>query len=40
MQTLSQLSAVIEAELEKLDFPEKPEKLYRPIEYVMGLGGK
>ena len=40
MQTLSQLSAVIEAELEKLDFPEKPAKLYRSIEYVMGLGGK
>ena len=40
MQNLSQLSAVIEAELEKLDFPNKPEKLYRPIEYLMGLGGK
>lgn len=40
MQTLSQLSAVIEVELEKLDFPEKPAKLYKPIEYIMELGGK
>ena len=40
MQTLSQLSAIVEAELEKLDFPEKPAKLYKPIEYVMELGGK
>ena len=40
MQNLSQLSAVIEAEMEKLDFPKKPEKLYRPIEYLMRLGGK
>lgn len=40
MQTLSQLNAIIKAELEKLDFPEKPAKLYTPIEYVMGLGGK
>ena len=29
MQTLSQLSAIVEAELEKLDFPEKPAKLYK-----------
>ena len=40
MQNLSQLSAVIEVELEKLDFPRKPEKLYQPIEYLIGLGGK
>ena len=40
MQTLSQLSAIVEAELEKLDFPEKPETLYKPIQYVMRLGGK
>ncbi|MEE2699898.1 MAG: polyprenyl synthetase family protein [Bacteroidota bacterium] len=40
MQTLSQLSVIIEAELGKLVFPERPENLYQPIEYVMGMGGK
>ena len=40
MQTLSQLSAIVDAELEKIDFPERPVQLYSPIKYVMRLGGK
>ena len=40
MQTLSQLSVIIEAELGKIVYPETPQKLYQPIDYVMGLGGK
>ena len=40
MQTLSQLSAIIEGELGKIAYPNTPQKLYQPIDYVMGLGGK
>ena len=40
MQTLSQLSVIIEAELGKIAYPKTPQKLYQPIDYVMGLGGK
>ena len=40
MQTLSQLSAIIEGELGKITYPNSPQKLYQPIDYVMGLGGK
>ena len=40
MQNLSQLSGIIEGELGKITYPNSPSKLYQPIEYVMGLGGK
>ena len=40
MQNLSQLSEIIEGELGKIAYPNSPSKLYRSIEYVMGLGGK
>ena len=40
MKNLSQLSGIIEGELEKITYPNSPSKLYQPIEYVMGLGGK
>ena len=40
MQTLSQLSAIIEKELRKIHLPNSPSKLYQPIDYAMGLGGK
>ena len=40
MQTLSQLSVIIEGELGKSAYPNTPQKLYQPIDYVMGLGGK
>ena len=40
MQTLSQLSVIVEGELGKIVYPNTPQKLYQPIDYVMGLGGK
>ena len=40
MQTLSQLSVIIEGELGKIAYPNTPQKLYQPIDYVIGLGGK
>lgn len=40
MQTLSQLSVIIEGELGKIVYPKTPQKLYQPIDYVMNLGGK
>ena len=40
MQTLSQLSVIIEGELGKITYPNTPQKLYQSIDYVMGLGGK
>jgi len=40
MQTLSQLSVIIEAELGKIAYPKTPQRLYQPIDYVMSLGGK
>ena len=40
MKTITNLHEVIEGELGKIAYPNSPSKLYRPIEYVMGLGGK
>jgi len=40
MYTFSQLSTIIEEELGKIVYPKTPQKLYQPIDYVMGLGGK
>jgi geranylgeranyl diphosphate synthase type II len=40
MQNLEHLQLFIEQELAKIDYPNSPKKLYQPIDYVMGLGGK
>jgi len=40
MQNLEQLQLLIEQELEEINYPNNPKKLYQPINYVMGLGGK
>mgnify|MGYP006172769213 FL=1 len=40
MKSIANLHALIEKELEKLEYPNSPPKLYKPIEYIMGLGGK
>ena len=40
MQNLEQLQLLIEQEIEKINYPNSPKKLYQPIDYVMGLGGK
>jgi len=40
MMSITNLHEIIERELGKIEYPNSPSKLYRPIEYVMGLGGK
>ncbi len=40
MKNLSQLGTIIEKEIGKLSYPNSPELLYNPIEYIMGLKGK
>ena len=40
MHTLSQLQALLQAELEALSVPEAPADLYQPISYTLNLGGK
>ena len=40
MQGLKAYTAFIEEHLEKLDIPEKPERLYDPIRYFLTIGGK
>ena len=40
MKSIANLHELIERNLEKLEYPNSPPKLYKPIEYVMGLGGK
>ena len=40
MQNLEQLQLLIEQELAEINYPNSPKQLYRPIEYVLALGGK
>ncbi|MEO6851080.1 MAG: polyprenyl synthetase family protein [Mucilaginibacter sp.] len=40
MNKLSDLQAIISAEVDKLSFPTYPVGLYEPIEYILSLGGK
>ena len=40
MQNLADLRKTIELELDNISYPESPEKLYQPIDYVINLGGK
>lgn len=40
MKDSTELALIIEQEIEGLAYPDSPELLYNPIEYVMGLGGK
>ncbi|NLJ19819.1 MAG: polyprenyl synthetase family protein, partial [Bacteroidales bacterium] len=40
MIPFSEIIQIINAELNKLDWDKKPERLYRPIAYVLSLGGK
>ena len=40
MISTTNLHEVIERELGKIEYPNSPSKLYQPIDYVMGLGGK
>ena len=40
MKKLKDLQAIISDEINKLDFPVYPAKLYEPISYILSLGGK
>lgn len=40
MKTFDEYKALIDSALADLALPEKPDKLYQPITYTLGLGGK
>ena len=40
MKDISELSKIVEKEIEKLSYPKNPDFLYAPIQYIMGLPGK
>ena len=40
MHTISELQEIIETAITKVEYPAEPSKLYEPIRYIMGLGGK
>ena len=40
MKNLTELGAIIENKVGKLSYPQSPDFLYSPIEYIMGLKGK
>lgn len=40
MYTPAQLQEVIENAIQDISYPAQPAKLYEPIRYIMGLGGK
>jgi geranylgeranyl diphosphate synthase, type II len=40
MQALASYTQLIEKEIDRLDFPNKPSNLYDPLRYFMKLGGK
>jgi len=40
MKSIQELSALINDELVKIEYPENPSLLYQPIDYILSLGGK
>jgi len=40
MLSIESAQVIIVKELEKLEIPAKPEKLYEPVRYILGNGGK
>jgi len=40
LKQLSDLQAIISAEVKQLNFPSYPAELYEPIKYILSLGGK
>ncbi|MDC0204844.1 polyprenyl synthetase family protein [Flavobacteriales bacterium] len=40
MKSISDLQEIIEQELSNINIPKTPENLYKPIDYLIGLGGK
>lgn len=40
MHTIFELQQLLEAAINKVEYPEQPARLYEPLRYIMGLGGK
>lgn len=40
MKSVEELRELVLAEIERLEFPQEPARLYEPIEYILALGGK
>lgn len=40
MKSINELRTLVEQELLSLNYPEKPAELYKPIDYILALGGK
>lgn len=40
MKTLKQLNSIIDKAITKLDWDKEPERLYKPLEYMLSIGGK
>ena len=40
MKSINELRTLVEQELLSLNYPEKPKELYKPIDYILSLGGK
>ena len=40
MKSIEELSALINDELDKIEYPKTPSLLYEPIDYILNLGGK
>ena len=40
MHTIESLQEIFKSNLENYKFPEKPATLYKPVEYILSLGGK
>ncbi|WP_316820697.1 polyprenyl synthetase family protein [Pedobacter gandavensis] len=40
MYTPTQLQEIIENAIDQIEYPKTPARLYEPIRYIMGLGGK
>lgn len=40
MHSIVELQAIIEEAIKKVEYPSQPARLYAPISYIMGLGGK
>ena len=39
MKSIADLQEIIEQELRNINIPKNPENLYKPIDYIIGLGG-
>ena len=40
MFTINELHKIVSQEIESLDYTNKPQELYEPYKYILGLGGK